>query len=131
MDTEKIQLRAQFSVPPSQIYKDWLDSEGHEKMTGGGAEASSIVGAPHTAWDGYISGKNLELEENKRILQSWRTTEFPADAPDSTLEVLLEPMSNGGTELTLNHSGLQPGDGEKYHSGWIQHYFNPMSEFYG
>ena len=35
----------------------------------------------------YIEGKNLELEKDKKIVQKWRTTEFPDDAPDSDLEI--------------------------------------------
>ena len=48
---------------PQQIYDAWLDSRGHAQMTGGGkALQSAKEGAVVTAWDGYISGRNLTLE---------------------------------------------------------------------
>jgi hypothetical protein len=48
---------------PPQIYQAWLSSDGHRDITGGAdAEISPQEGADFTAWDGYISGKNLKLE---------------------------------------------------------------------
>ena len=39
-----------------------------------------------TAWDGYISGRNVELIPGERIVQTWRTSEFGVSDPDSNLE---------------------------------------------
>ena len=75
------------------------------------------VGGGFTAWEGYIEGTNVELEPFKRIVQRWRTLEFPVDAPDSLLEILLEP-SNGGALLTINHSEIPEGQGDAYKLGW-------------
>ena len=88
---------------PRQIYDAWLDSDGHTAMTGGAATASPVEGAAFTAWDDYISGRNLALEPGRRIVQSWRTTRFTAEDADSQIEVLLEPVA-GGTRLTLHHT---------------------------
>ena len=37
---------------PDQVYKAWLDSDGHTNMTGGPAKASTDVGGEFEAWDG-------------------------------------------------------------------------------
>ena len=50
-------------------------------MTGAAARIAGRVGAAYSAWDGYIAGKTLELAPGKRIVQSWRTTEFASDDP--------------------------------------------------
>ncbi len=39
-------------------------------MTSGKAFSTNKVGENFTAGDGYISGKNLELMENEKIVQS-------------------------------------------------------------
>ena len=62
-----------------EIYGAWLDSRAHSEMTGGRAQMSSELGGDFSAWDGYITGRNLELVPGERIVQSWRTTKFPAD----------------------------------------------------
>ena len=40
----------------------------------------------------------IPAEPNRRIVQAWRTTEFPSSGPDSRLEVLLEE-TEGGTKV--------------------------------
>ncbi len=94
-------LAATIPAAPEAIYDAWLDSAGHSKMTGAKATASDRVGAEFMAWDGYITGKNLELVRARRIVQSWRTSQFDEDDADSTIAVTLEPAS-GGTVLTSN-----------------------------
>jgi len=113
---------------PEEVYRAWLSSEGHTQMTGSPASVSARVGGKFTAWDGYIHGKNLTLQKGRRIVQSWRTTEFSADDPDSRIEVTLDQLGNQ-TRLTLHHSGLPP-DGGQYEQGWVESYFQPMKEYF-
>lgn len=113
---------------PEEIYTAWLSSEGHTQMTGGSAILSSEVGTEFNAWDGYIQGRNLELEYGKRIVQSWRTTEFSDDEPDSCIEITLEAVGDQ-TKLTLHHTGLPPHGGQ-YEQGWVESYFEPMIEYF-
>ena len=117
-----------FPATPEAIYQAWLSSEGHTQMTGSQAQASDQVGGSFSAWEGYISGKNLELETDRRIIQAWRTTGFqPIDA-DSLLEVILEPKGEE-TLVTIRHSNL-PADGMQYKQGWIEFYFQPMQAYF-
>lgn len=127
--TESISVSAVLPATPKQIYDAWLSSKGHTDMTGGEAQCTAKIGATFTAWDGYIEGKNLELEQGKRIVQSWRTSEFPETAEDSRLEILLE-KAKGGTKITLNHTNIPKGQGKQYKQGWHDHYFEPMKEYF-
>jgi len=117
-----------FSTAPDTLYAAWLNSDSHSEMTGAEAVISAELGNSFSAWDDYISGKNIELEPGKRILQSWRTTEFAPEDPDSRLEILLEPVSEG-TKLTLIHSGIPQGQPD-YAQGWEDFYFKPMREYF-
>lgn len=111
------------------IYRAWLSSAGHSSMTGADAEVDARPGGAFTAWDGYITGRTLELEPDRRIVQSWRTTEFTADHEDSRIEVLLEPV-DGGTRVTIRHSNV-PVDQLGYEQGgWQESYFDPMREYF-
>ncbi|NND08475.1 MAG: hypothetical protein HKN87_19010 [Saprospiraceae bacterium] len=113
---------------PKVIYKAWLNSEMHTKMTGGAASISDKIGEKFTAWDGYIEGINLALEPNKRILQSWRTSDFTENDEDSQVEILLEEV-RGQTELILIHTKLSE-QGRQYIEGWENHYFQPMKKYF-
>src|SRR4030042_1644330 len=117
-----------FPVPPQELYDAWMSSKGHSGMTGSPATVSAVVGDAFEAWDGYIHGKNLELVPAKRIVQSWRTSEFSPDEPDSRIEITLEPIGDT-TKLTLKHTGLPPHGGQ-YEQGWVEAYFDPMQEYF-
>ena len=117
-----------FDCSPEQIYNAWLDSASHSEMTGGAANINNEVGNVFTAWDGYISGKNIVLEPYSRIIQSWRTSEFEKNDPDSQIEIQLHELGDQ-TELILIHSNL-PAHGEQYITGWDIHYFRPMVKYF-
>jgi uncharacterized protein YndB with AHSA1/START domain len=122
-------VSATVPATPQAIYDAWLDGKQHGAMNGGGpATASKRVGGAFTAHDGYIGGKNLELEPGKRIVQAWRTTQFTDRDPDSQIEVTLKRVA-GGTKVTLRHSNVPDGH-DGYKSGWKTHYFEPMKKYF-
>jgi len=121
-------LTTTIKATAKQIYKSWLSTQGHTKMTGGTAYVSDKIGDKFTAWDGYIKGENLVLEPYNKIVQSWRSTNFKDHEEDSQIEVIL----NGGddeTKLTLTHTNV-PESGEHYKKGWDEHYFEPMKHYF-
>lgn len=74
-------MTAVIPANPQKIYKAWLNSKEHTAMSGSKATASAKIKGKFTAWDGYISGHNLELQDGKKIVQAWRSTEFPEKRP--------------------------------------------------
>jgi len=124
------ELTVSLPASPDEIYSAWLNSEGYAALTGSPARVDGKVGGKFTAWDGYIFGVTLELETPRRIVQAWRTTEFPEDASDSRVEILLEAVE-GGTKLTLTHIDMPPEQVDSYRQGWEDFYFNPMREYFG
>lgn len=114
---------------PAEIYRAWLDSVAHSEMTGSDATMSDEIGAEVSAWDGYITGRNLELVPSERIVQSWRTTEFADECEDSIVTILLQETEDG-TLLTLAHSNV-PDDQKGYEEGgWQSNYFEPMVVYF-
>ena len=123
-------LTATIPASPREIYDAWLDAESHAAMTGGSvSEASPEVGGAFDAWSGYIKGTNVSLEPGRRIVQSWRTSKFSDDDPDSQIEVILEPVE-GGTRLTLNHTDVPEGHDGYRDGGWESNYFKPMRAYF-
>ena len=121
-------LKTTIKTTAKQIYKSWLSTQRHTKMTGGEAFMSDKVDEKFTAWNGYIEGKNIELEPYKKIIQSWRSNDFENQEVDSKIEVTLNE-TNGETELTLTHTNV-PENGERYKKGWEDHYFTPMKAYF-
>lgn len=125
---ESFELKENFNTSPNVIYEAWLCSDHHTNMTGGGAKCSKQINEDFTAWNGYISGKNIELIENQRIVQAWRSSEFDENDEDSILIITLKE-TNEGTELTLTHTNIPTGQ-TQYKQGWIDHYFTPMKAYF-
>jgi uncharacterized protein YndB with AHSA1/START domain len=127
--TYTFELSDTIEAPAERIYDAWMSSEGHAAMTGGAAHIDASIGGEYDAWDGYITGKTLELEPGRRILQTWRTSEFGPDDADSTIEVLFEP-SEAGTVVTIRHTGVPDGQLAYEESGWRENYFEPMRDYF-
>jgi uncharacterized protein YndB with AHSA1/START domain len=122
-------LTATIPASPREVYDAWLDSISHSEMTGGEATMSDQVGAEVSAWDGYISGRNLELVPGERIVQSWRTSEFGDEHEDSTITVVLQSLGDG-TLLTLEHSNVPDEQRSYEEEGWQSNYFEPMVAYF-
>ena len=126
MPLDSFEVSAVLPATPESVYEAWLDGAQHAAFTGAAATGEATVGVRFTAWDGYIEGSNVELQPYARIVQRWRTAEFPAGAPDSTLVVVLEMEGTASTRITLRHTDIPAGQGESYRQGWLDHYFEPM-----
>ena len=77
MKTKTIKQSVTFRAKPHEVYEALMDSGKHAKFTGGEAHISREVGGKFSAFDGYSEGVNLELMPDKRIVQSWRTSDWP------------------------------------------------------
>jgi len=121
-------VKTTLNTSAKQVYKSWLSTQGHSKMTGGPAFISDKVGDSFTVWDGYIKGENLVLEPYNKIVQSWRSTNFKENDADSRIEVTLSEK-DGETEITLIHTNV-PDGGEHYIKDWNENYFEPMKAYF-
>ena len=127
---DKLKLSAVIPATPKRIYDAWLNGKEHAAFTGGKATASTKVKGKFSAWDGYITGVNLDLKEGKKIVQAWRSTEFADHDLDSILEIKLAPKAGGKTTLTLTHINIPKGQGKKYKGGWKESYLDPMKVYF-
>jgi activator of HSP90 ATPase len=113
---------------PEIIYESFMDAEKHSEFTGSKATSDPKVGGKFTAWDGYIIGKNIELEKGKRIVQEWKTTEWPKNYPPSRLELNFCKV-NEGTEILLVHSKVPKEQANDYKKGWTDFYWKPLKKY--
>jgi len=78
---------------------------------------------------GYISGKNLELEKGKRIVQEWITTEWPPGYLPSRLELTFNKIKEG-TEILMVHSNVPVEQLAEYKQGWTDFYWKPLKKYF-
>jgi len=117
------------AAPPEKVYEAFVDPKVHAAFTQSPATGSAKVGGKFTAWDGYISGVNRELEPGRKIVQDWRTTEWPKGAADSRLELTFTAVK-GGTEIKMVHSNVPAHQAESYRQGWTDFYWTPLKAYF-
>lgn len=114
---------------PQEVYDAYVDPKKHTEFTGSKATGKAVVGGKFTAWDGYIFGKYLELENGKRLVQEWSSTDFPEGASPSRLELCFSKVPKG-TQLVMVHSEVPEEQAEETADGWVEWYWNPMKEYF-
>jgi activator of HSP90 ATPase len=113
-----------FKASPHEVYEALMDSKKHTAFSGDVAKLSRVVGGDISAYGGYITGKNLELVPDQKIVQSWRAMDW-ADGYFSTVTFELKPIPEG-TRLDFTHADLPEGTEDEFTQGWIENYWGPM-----
>ena len=116
-------------VSPKEVYQAYVDPKKHSEFTGSEATGKPVVGGKFTAWDGYISGRFLELEEGKRMVQEWKSTDFPEGSPPSKLELTFRVVPKG-TEIVMVHSNVPKDQEDETAEGWTEFYWEPMKQYF-
>jgi len=111
---------------PEEIYTALTNPLTIELWTGETAVMSTEVGTEFSMWDGSIVGKNLEFEQDKKIVQQWY---FDGQEAESIVTIKLHPDKNG-TSAELRHTNIPDSDYEDMTEGWNDAYFGSLFEFF-
>ena len=114
------------AATPEEIYLALTNPATIYLWTGEEAEMSTEPGSEFSMWEGSISGKNLEFEYGKKIVQEWY---FGDQEEKSIVTIKLHP-SKEGTSVELRHSNIPDDDFEDIKEGWDNAYFGALEEFY-
>jgi activator of HSP90 ATPase len=129
MKVTTIKQNAVIPATPDEVYEAFMDAKKHSAFTGSKATCNPKIGGKFTAWDGYISGKNLELEKGKKIVQEWITTEWPKGYPPSRFELTFKKVKDG-TEISMVYSDVPAEQADDIEQGWIDFYWKPLKEYF-
>ena len=119
-----------FKASPHDVYEALIDSKKHSEFTGSKAEISREVNGKFTAYDGWIKGKNLELVQDKKIVQEWAGTNEDDTWPKGHFsKVTFEfKKTKDGTELKFTHEDFPEEWYDDLVEGWEEHYWTPMKK---
>jgi uncharacterized protein YndB with AHSA1/START domain/GNAT superfamily N-acetyltransferase len=125
VSTSIIEQERVFPATPAELFRAFADPKLHTAFTGSVATGRVRVGARFSAWDGYITGRTLEVEPGCRLVQEWRTTEWPAGAPPSRLELSFLEHPRGG-RVVLRQTDVPRTQARSYADGWSEYYWKPL-----
>jgi len=128
-----------FRASPMRLYSALTDSQQFDKVMRRSAAMRSMAtgtkpaeigrdaGGAFSIFGGYISGRQIELIPNQRIVQSWRPQSWE---PGIYSIVKFELVEQGAdTKILLDHRGFPDGTGEHLAVGWKENYWKPLQEY--
>ncbi|HUE63529.1 MAG TPA: SRPBCC domain-containing protein [Rhizomicrobium sp.] len=129
------------AAPPGRIYRTLTTANLFDRVVRASAAMSSnmkkMLGAAPTQIDarpggvftlfgGYITGFNLELVPDARLVQAWRSGAWkPGEY--SIARFVLEPHGDS-TRLTFDHAGFPEDDAAQLAKGWHGNYWIPLAK---
>ena len=117
-----------YSIPatPDEIYMALTNPITIELWTGETAEMSTEPGSEFSMWDGSITGKNVEFEPGKKIVQQWY---FEGESDNSIVTIKLHP-DKAGSSVELRHTNIPDTDFDDMVDGWNNSYFGGLIDFF-
>jgi activator of HSP90 ATPase len=125
---KNLTLAASFATTPERLFDMYLDANTHAAITGQPTAFEAIEGAPFSAFDGVLTGKILHMEPKRLIVQTWRSTNFPAEALDSVLVLSFWPET-GGARIELVQVNVPEEDFAGVSQGWEKFYWTPWKAY--
>ena len=128
MKTKSIRQSVTIGAKPREVFEALMDSKKHAKFTGGPAKISRKVGGKFTVHGDYITGENLEIIPDKKIVQTWVSSDLPKGIA-TKVTFHLRP-DKGRTKLSFTHSGVPENRYEDLRKGWIDFYWEPLKQMF-
>ena len=113
-------------APPEDVYLALTKPETLRLWTGEIAEMSTEPGSEFSLWEESITGRNIEFEEGKKIVQQWY---FGEQEEESIVTIKLHPHKQG-TSVELKHTNIPDEAYKEIVEGWEDTYFRSLREFY-
>jgi len=122
-----IHYEIEFKAAPQRLYTAILDQKQFAAFTGRPATIDATPGGAFSMFGGLITGRNVELVPNQRIVQAWRPGHWDAGIY-SIVHFEFTPRSSE-TTLVFDHTGFPAGEYDSLDHGWHSHYWEPLKKF--
>ena len=111
---------------PEEVYLAMTKAQSIQLWTGAEVEFSEEPDTEFSFWDGDISGKNIQFEYGKKIVQQWY---FGEENEPSIVTIKLHEDKKG-TSLEFVQTNIPDQDYEDFTSGLSEFYLGGLSDFF-
>ena len=112
----------------AKVYAALTSADQFGEFTGAVAEISTEEGGAFLTFGGQISGRNIELIPNQRIVQAWRVVNMWAEGVDSVVRFDISE-SGDTTTIDLTHTDYPDDAAEHLEPGWHKMYWEPLKAY--
>lgn len=123
-----IQQNVELPASPKALFEMYVDAKQHSAFTGSEVTVSREPGSTFSAFGGALSGRMVATVPGRLVVQTWRSTNFGVDDPDSILVLAFSEGVSGG-RIDLVHTGVADRDYEGVREGWRKFYWDPWRAF--
>ena len=113
---------------PGKLFEMYIDPVTHQAITGAPVVIGEKRGSEFRAFGGALTGTILEVIRPRRIIKAWRSINFLAEDPDSTLILSFTSDGNEG-RIDLVHLDVPDQDYDGVDRGWDQYYWTPWRAY--
>lgn len=113
-------------APPEEVYWALTKEQSIQLWTGAAVEFIEEANTEFSFWDGDISGKNLEFDYGKKIVQQWY---FGEDNEPSIVTIKLH-LDKKGTSLEFVQTNIPDEDYDEFTSGITEYYLGGLADFF-
>ena len=123
-------IRQSIALPASaeKLFDMYMNPSTHHAITGAPVEIGDKRGSEFKAFDGALIGTVLEVIRPKLIIKSWRSVNFMAEDPDSTLILSFTSEGDEG-RIDLVHLDVPDQDYDGVNQGWDKYYWTPWRTY--
>ncbi|MBE9583574.1 SRPBCC domain-containing protein [Mucilaginibacter sp. JRF] len=111
---------------PDEVYAAITNPLTIELWTGESAEMSTEPGTEFSMWDGSISGKNIEFEDGKKVVQQW----YFGEQEEASIVTIKLHADKHGTSAELKHTNIPDDAYDDIVEGWTDSYFGGIADFF-
>jgi len=117
-----------FSLPalPDQVYIALTNEATIQLWTGEPAVMKAVPGAEFSLWDESITGRNLEFDPGKKIVQEW----FFGERPEKSIVTIKFFDEKGSTSMEVRQTNIPDEDYDNIAEGWVNSYAGALIEFF-
>jgi activator of HSP90 ATPase len=137
---EAIHQQVLFQASRQRVYQTLTDTIAFDRVVRLSAAAASgmaaatakptriarSVGGTFSLFGGYITGLQLELVRDERIVQAWRSGSWKPGEYSIASFVLADEGS--ATRLIFDHRGFPDGAAQHLAAGWQDNYWQPLAK---
>ena len=130
--SKPIHQEVMINAEPSRVYSALLDGQQFAEMSSGApAQIDATEGSAFSLFGGAIQGRNIELVQDKLIVQAWRVTAGDAIWDSGVYSIVrIELVHEGSnTKLIFDHDGFPDASRDHLEPGWHKMYWEPLQKY--
>lgn len=112
---------------PEEVYLALTRPLSIQLWTGEPAEMSTDPGSEFSIFSDSITGRNLEFDPGKKIVQEWYFEEQPEIPSIVTIKL---HAHESGTSVEVRHTGIPDADFDNVITGWSETYMAGLADFF-